>query len=62
MHKLQDCIDKKCINLSRSREVIYRILLDSNECMGVTQIIHSASELYPKKISLNTIYRHLKLF
>jgi len=62
MHKLQDCIDKKRINVSRTREVIYKILLESTECLSVTQIIQSASELYPKKISLNTVYRHLKLF
>ncbi|MCD4667195.1 MAG: transcriptional repressor [Sulfurimonas sp.] len=62
MDKLQKCIDEHKVNNSRTREIIYKILLKSDECLDINQIIEEATNLYPKKISINTIYRHLRFF
>jgi len=62
MNKLQKCIDDNKANTSRSREVIYKILLNSSDCLTVNQIIEKSISEYPKKISINTIYRHLRFF
>lgn len=61
--KYQACLEKKKVNHSHAREAIYRILLDNiNQFMTVASI-HKKLELnYPKKVSLNTLYRHLNLF
>ena len=60
MDKLQRCIERKRANNSRSREVIYKILFKSAECLGVEEILALAVDEYPKRISLNTAYRNLK--
>ena len=62
MEKLYECLKQKKINNSRAREVIYDVLCDSKDCMSVSAIANEANARYPKKISLNTIYRHLGLF
>lgn len=62
MEKLQNCIKKKSIHTSHSREVIYRILLESSGCLCASEILELAYEIYPVKISINTLYRHLRLF
>ena len=58
--KLQQCIEKKRVNNSHSREIIYKILSESTECLSVAEILDLAADEYPKKISLNTVYRHLR--
>ncbi len=60
MDKLQKCIETKRVNNSQSREIIYKILCNSNECLSVSDILHLADNEYPKKISINTVYRHLR--
>jgi Fe2+ or Zn2+ uptake regulation protein len=62
MKKLQDCIEKKGIHTSRSRECIYKLLKENSNCMSAEEILEKAKELYSVKLSLNTLYRHLKLF
>ena len=32
------------------------------DCLSVSQILNTLSDTYPKKVSLNTVYRHLNLF
>ena len=59
---LYECIESKGINHSRSREAIYQVLLKSEECLTVAKISKNLSEIYPKNISVNTIYRNLTLF
>ena len=60
MEKLKKSIENKRVNNSQSREIIYKILSQSTQCLTVQEIIDLASEEYPKKISVNTIYRHLR--
>ena len=33
-----------------------------HDCLSVSQILNTLSDTYPKKVSLNTVYRHLNLF
>ena len=58
--KLQRCIEKKLANNSQSREIIYKILCESDECLSVEEILALARDAYPKKLSLNTLYRNLR--
>lgn len=60
--RLYECLKSKKIKSSKSREAVFQILLDSKECMTVNQIASKLNEIYPKKVSINTIYRHLNLF
>jgi len=60
MNKLQKCIKTKKVNNSQSREIVYRIICNSDECLSVPEILSLASSEYPKKISVNTVYRHLR--
>lgn len=60
--KLNDCIQRNRANHSRVREAIYTLLMNSEECLNVSQIIKKLSLSYPKKLSQNTIYRHLNFF
>ena len=61
--KLYTCMEKKKVNQSQAREAIYRVLMEAhNECMTVADIMEALPKVYAKKISLNTIYRHLNLF
>lgn len=62
IEKLNECIKHKKANTSRAREAIYNLLLNSDECLNVAQILKRLSVVYPKKISQNTLYRHLNLF
>ncbi len=59
---LEKCIKRKNIKHSQAREAIYKVLQDSNRCLMVSDIADRLIESYPKKISTNTIYRHLNLF
>ncbi|MBD3790757.1 MAG: transcriptional repressor [Campylobacterales bacterium] len=42
--------------------MIFRVLLETEPCLNVAEILESTKEIYPKKISLNTVYRHLNFF
>jgi len=60
MKKLQSCIKTKRVNNSHSREIIYKILFENKKCLSVSEIINFISTQHHSKISLNTIYRHLR--
>ena len=60
--KLDQIIKEKGINHSRAREAIYRLLVESNKLLCVPKIIKLLEQTYPKKISHNTLYRHLNFF
>jgi Fe2+ or Zn2+ uptake regulation protein len=62
MKILEECIKSKNIKHSQAREAIYRVLQESDKCLMVSEIEGRLRDIYPKKISLNTIYRHLNLF
>ena len=62
LEKLYKCTDGKKINYSQAREAIYKVLLESDDCLSVPDILKEVAKVYPKKISLNTVYRHLNLF
>jgi len=62
LEKLYQCTDGKKINYSQAREAIYKVLLESDDCLSVPDILKEVAKVYPKKISLNTVYRHLNLF
>jgi len=56
-------IKNKKVNSSKAREEIYRVFLENKDrCMSVADIQTELSKVYPKKVSINTIYRHLDLF
>jgi len=59
---LEECIKRKNIKHSQAREAIYQVLLNSDKCLMVSDIANKLKNSYPKKISLNTIYRQLNLF
>ena len=59
---LEKCIKRKNIKHSQAREAIYKVLQESDSCLMVSDIAKRLIESYPKKISTNTIYRHLNLF
>jgi Fe2+ or Zn2+ uptake regulation protein len=61
--KYEACLERKKVNHSRAREAIYRIFLDHESTfMSVAMLHKKLDEYYPKKVSINTIYRHLNLF
>ena len=63
INRLYACIESKKINQSQAREAIYRVLTEAeDQCFCVTRILDELSRVYPKKVSLNTVYRHLNLF
>lgn len=62
MNKLYECIKQKKVNTSHAREVIYSVLMDSEECLSVSEIMKKIQDSSSRKVSLNTIYRHLTLF
>jgi len=62
MERLYKCMKSKKTNHSRAREAIFQVLLDNTECLSIPVIIDKLSSSYPKKISINTVYRHLNLF
>lgn len=63
INRLYHCIEGRKVNQSQAREAIYRVLMDAeDECLTVSRILDELSSIYPKKVSLNTVYRHLNLF
>ena len=60
--KLYECIKRKKVNISQAREAICDVLLQGTNCMSVSEMTEKLEEGHHKKISLNTIYRHLGLF
>jgi len=62
LERLNECIEKRRANHSRAREAIYNVLMHSSECLSICDIVKELSDAYPKKISLNTLYRHLNFF
>ena len=63
LEKYEICLKRKKVNHSYAREAIYRIFLENtNTFMTISDIQNRLEESYPKKVSLNTIYRHLHLF
>lgn len=62
LDELYRCMSEKKVNYSQARESIYGVLLESDDCLSVAEILEKVVEIYPRKISLNTIYRHLNLF
>lgn len=55
-------MEKNKVNNSQARESIYGILVKENDCMTVSDITEKLSTVHSKKVSLNTIYRHLTFF
>ncbi|MEA1955520.1 MAG: transcriptional repressor [Campylobacterota bacterium] len=62
MDRLQKYIDNKKVKYSFSRELIYKILLNENDCLTVCMITEKLNDRYLQKVSKNTIYRHLRFF
>lgn len=63
INRLYECVESRKVNQSQAREAIYRVLMDAeDECLSVSRILDELSAIYSKKISLNTVYRHLNLF
>lgn len=61
--KYEACLARKKVNHSRAREAIYRLFLESkNVFMSVAELHKKLDSYYPKKVSVNTVYRHLSLF
>jgi len=58
--KLYRCIKNKKIKHSQAREAIFQVLQESEKCLMVSEIADKLVESYPKKISINTIYRVTK--
>lgn len=63
LERFEACLQKKKVNHSHAREAIYRIFLENmNTFMSVNELHKKLEESYPKKVALNTVYRHLNLF
>ena len=62
MKKLYTAISLQGANQSRAREAIYSLLLDANDVLSVSELSSLLVDTYPKKISQNTLYRHLNFF
>jgi len=62
MTNLLECMKNKRVNYSQIRELIYKILKKNSECLSVQEIVDLANEEYPKRIPINTVYRHLRFF
>lgn len=63
MNRFEECLKLKKVNQSRAREAIYRVLIESkDECLCVSDILKKLPYIYSKRVSLNTVYRHLNLF
>ena len=48
MKNLLECIKNKRVNYSQTRELIYKILENSSECLSVQEIVDLANEEYPE--------------
>lgn len=62
LNRLYNCIKSKKINYSEAREALYMVLINTDECLSVAAIVKRLNSAYHRKVSLNTIYRHLTLF
>lgn len=62
MKRLKEVLLKEGANNSKARETIYTILLQSNEILNVSQILDKLWKVSTKRISQNTLYRHLNFF
>lgn len=61
--EFEECIKKNKVNHSHAREAIYKVFSENvNSFLSVSELGKKLLESYPKKISVNTIYRHLNLF
>ena len=61
--KLEECLQKNKVNHSHAREAIYKVFSENiNEFLSVSKLSKKLLDSYPKKISVNTVYRHLNLF
>ena len=60
--KLDEVIKNKGVNHSRAREAIFKLLVEEDKLLCVSKIITLLAQTYPKKISHNTLYRHLNFF
>ncbi|MCK4441608.1 MAG: transcriptional repressor [Sulfurovaceae bacterium] len=62
-NKFDECIRRNKVNHSHAREAIYKVFLENiNKFLSVSELRKKLLESYPKKISVNTVYRHLNLF
>ncbi len=62
IEKLYRCLEGLNVNQSRSREAVYRILAEESSFLSIYDILGKLANNYPKKVSFNTVYRHLALF
>lgn len=62
MKRLKEVLLQEGTNNSKAREIIYKILLQSDEILNVSQILDKLWENSTKRISQNTLYRHLNFF
>lgn len=62
IEKLNEAIRMRGANHSRAREAIYTILLESSNVLNVLNISTLLADSYPKRVSQNTLYRHLNFF
>lgn len=61
-YPLYQCIKDTKSNQSQSREILYRVFLEADKCLDISELLKKLKECYAKKISLNTLYRHLDFF
>ncbi len=63
MEDLYLCMQKQNINYTSVRESIYKLFLEKKHvALSATEIVNILNQKYPKKISINTVYRHLRVF
>lgn len=62
INKLYECMAAKKVNNSIAREAIYTLLMQESDCLSVTDIVLKLKTTHHRKVSLNTIYRHLTFF
>ena len=61
--KFETCLKNNKVNHSHAREAIYKVFLENiNIFLPVSELVKKLTLSYAKKISVNTIYRHLNLF
>lgn len=62
LQKLHDVTKTQRVNKSEAREVIYHILAQRDNVVSVVDLLKYIAKNYTKKISQNTLYRHLNFF
>ncbi len=63
IEKLYECIEKSKAKHSQSREALFRMFLDDkNRVWSVAEIEKGLKIFYDRRVSKNTIYRHLSFF